>query len=97
MNRRDFLRRATKTPLAAAAGWTILSNAQSVRAAPANTRVMLAAVGVGRRGGDLAADFAWRPDCRIAYICDVDTKLFPAMVKGLAPAGHQASSASSIT
>jgi predicted dehydrogenase len=85
MNRRDFLKRSTKTSLGVAAGWTILNNPKSVRAAPANERVMLASVGVRGRGGNLAADFAVRPDCRIAYICDVDANLFPATVKRVAP------------
>ena len=85
MNRRDFLQRSTKTSLGVAAGWTILRNAKSVRAAPANDRVVLASVGVRGRGGNLAAGFAERPDCRIAYICDVDSNLFAATVKRIAP------------
>ena len=44
-----------------------------------------------RSGGNLAAEFAERPDCRIAYLCDVDTNLFPARVKRVAPIqdGHE--------
>ena len=91
MNRRDFLQRSSRTSLAAAAGWTILQNANSVRAAPANERVVLAVVGIRARGGNLAAEFAERPDCRIAYLCDVDANLFPARVKRVAPIqdGHE--------
>jgi predicted dehydrogenase len=85
MNRRDFLKRATKRSLAATAGWTILSDARSVRAAPANDRLALAVVGIRARGGDLAAGFAERPDCRVAYLCDVDSKLFAARVKRIVP------------
>ena len=85
MNRRDFLKRSTKTSMGVAASWTILKNAQSVRAAPANDRVILAMVGVRGRGGNLAQGFAERSDCHINYICDVDTNLFPATVKRIAP------------
>jgi predicted dehydrogenase len=85
MNRRDFLKRSTKTSMGVAAGWTILNNAKSVRGAPANESVVLARVGVRGRGGNLAAGFAERPDCRIAYICDVDSRLFAGTVKRVAP------------
>jgi predicted dehydrogenase len=53
--------------------------------APANDRVVLASVGVRGRGTALATGFAERPDCRIAYVCDVDSNLFPAFVKKIAP------------
>ncbi len=46
MNRRDFLERSAKTSLKMAAGWTILRDAGSVRAAPANDRVVLAVIGI---------------------------------------------------
>ena len=55
------------------------------RAAPANDRVVLASVGVRGRGTALATGFAERPDCRIAYVCDVDSNLFPAFAKKIAP------------
>jgi predicted dehydrogenase len=84
MNRRDFLRRSSKTALGLAAGVTILKDAQSVRAAPAADRVVLAMVGIRGRGDGLAAGFASRPDCRIAYLCDVDSNLFPSRAQGVA-------------
>jgi len=85
MNRRDFLKRSSTASLGVAAGLTILSDARSVRAAPANDRVNLAVMGVRGRGGNLAAGFAQRADCRISCICDVDSNLFPGTVKRIAP------------
>ena len=60
LNRREFLNRSKQAGLGLAAGITILSNAQSVRAAPANDRIILAQVGCGGRGGSLAPAFAER-------------------------------------
>ncbi len=73
-NRRQFLDRSTKTSLAAAAGVTILTNAASVRGAPANDKVVLAAVGIGGRGTHLASGFLERGDTVYAYVCDTDIK-----------------------
>jgi predicted dehydrogenase len=64
--------------LAAAAGATLLARAESVWAAPANERIVLAVVGIRTRGNTLAAAFAQRPDCRVAWLCDVDASLLPA-------------------
>jgi predicted dehydrogenase len=75
MNRRDFLGRSGQAALGAAAGLTLLANAQSVRAAPANERISLAIVGVGCRGRDLMSGFLQRPDCRITYLCDPDSSM----------------------
>ena len=59
-----------------AAGVTILGNPGSVRATPANDRLVLAMIGVGGgRGHSLAMGFLDRGDCEIAYICDVDRRL----------------------
>lgn len=83
LNRRQFLDRSTKTGLGVAAGVTILANAASVRGAPANEKVVLAAIGAGGRGSNLANDFAARGDCPYAYICDPDTARREALVKAL--------------
>lgn len=76
MDRREFLRRSSAAPLGLAAGLTLLGDAGSARAAPANERIVLAVVGIRSRGLALATGFAQRPDCRIAYLCDADSSLF---------------------
>ncbi|NQT38341.1 MAG: Gfo/Idh/MocA family oxidoreductase [Planctomycetes bacterium] len=73
LNRREFLDRSKKTALGAAAAVTILADARSVRAAPANETIRLASVGVRGRGNSLAQGFMARDDCRITYVCDVST------------------------
>lgn len=75
-NRRMFLKRTQRSALGLAAGVTILADARSVRAAPANDRLVLAMIGVGgNRGHSLATGFLDRGDCEIAYLCDVDRRL----------------------
>ena len=73
--RRAFLRQAASAGLGIGAGLTVLADARSARAAPANDKVLLAAVGVRGRGDALAEGFLDRGDCEIAYVCDVDRKL----------------------
>ncbi len=76
LNRRDFLERTHRSAVGLAAGLTILSNPRSVRAAPANDRLVLAMIGVGGgRGHSLAMGFLDRDDCEIGYICDVNRQL----------------------
>ena len=72
ISRRTFLDRSKKTGLALAAGVTILGDPASVRAAPANDKVVLALIGCGGRGRALATGFAERGDCQFAYVCDCD-------------------------
>ena len=50
MNRREFLDRSKQASLGLAAGMTILADARSVRATPANEKLTLALVGAGGRG-----------------------------------------------
>jgi predicted dehydrogenase len=90
INRREFLHRSQKAGLGLAAGLTILDQAASVRAAPANERIVMAVVGVRGRGSSLGPGFASRPDCRIAYVCDVDSRLFGPAAQRIAAAqqGH---------
>ena len=75
-NRRQFLTHTPAMALGCAAGFTILTNPRSARAAPAADKVILAAVGVGGRGTDLATHpqrgFLSRADCEYAYVCDPD-------------------------
>ncbi|MDP7302384.1 MAG: Gfo/Idh/MocA family oxidoreductase, partial [Pirellulaceae bacterium] len=76
INRRRFLDRTRKTTLGLAAGATILTDPRSVRATPANDRLVLAMVGVGGgRGHSLAMGFLDRDDCEIGYVCDVNRQL----------------------
>jgi len=76
LTRRDLLARAPGVGLGLAAGLTILRDPRSVRAAPANEKVVLGIVGCRARGPALARGFASRDDCRLAYIADVDSELF---------------------
>jgi len=77
LNRREFLSRSRDTGLATAAGLTILKSAGSVRAAPANEKIIMAIVGCRGRGLSLCYGFADRGDCEFAYLADVYTKRFP--------------------
>ncbi len=84
LSRREFLNRSKRASLGVAAGVTILDNAASVRAAPAAEKIILAAVGVRGRGSHLAQGFLERGDCRYAYLCDVDSRLFASRAKAIA-------------
>lgn len=78
INRRRFLDDSRKATVGLVAGVTILANPHSVRATPANDRLVLAMMGVGGdRGNPLAMGFLDRGDCEIAYICDVDRRILP--------------------
>ena len=86
LSRRQFLAQSKRTTLGLAAGMTILRTAESVHAAPANEKVILAAVGVGGRGGNLAAGFVERGDCHYAYFADADIKKAGARAEGFGQA-----------
>ncbi len=86
MDRRDFLHRSKAAGLGVAAGLTILPKAASVWGAPANERLSLAVVGLRNRGLVLATAFAQRADCRIAYMCDVDSNLQASRTDSVAKA-----------
>jgi predicted dehydrogenase len=95
-NRREFLDHAKRTALGLSAGVTILENAKSVSAQPANDKVILAMIGCRGRGAALAPNFASRDDCHMAYICDVDknmiqkhTQNIAKIQDGKAPKGEQ--------
>jgi predicted dehydrogenase len=85
INRREFLDRSRSAGLAVA-GMTILSNAASVRGAPAADKIVLGVVGIRGRGAGLAPAFAARRDCEVAYLCDVDSNLFASRAKSVADA-----------
>ena len=86
MNRREFLDRTKQTTLGLAIGMTILGDARSVRATPANDKLSLALVGVRGRGRHLGRGFIERGDCRISYVCDVDRKIADIRAKRFAEA-----------
>ncbi|MFO7906505.1 MAG: Gfo/Idh/MocA family protein [Planctomycetota bacterium] len=69
LNRRQFIKRSRDLGIGTAA-FTILSEAGSARATPANDKVILAAVGCGGRGTHLMRGFLERGDCEYAYACD---------------------------
>ena len=83
-NRREFLDHAGRTTIGLAAGVTILADPRSVRAEPANEKVIMAIVGCRGRGATLARNFASRDDCEMAYICDVDKEMIAKHAKGIA-------------
>ena len=80
--RRSFLESVGKTGVGVTVGLAALSTARSAPAA-ASDRLRLAMVGIRGRGGHLAKCFAARPDCEIAYLCDVDESLFPTHVSAV--------------
>jgi len=72
INRRDFLDRSGKASLGMAGGITLLSSAQSVRATPANEKIVLGLIGCGGRGFQLSQGFTERKDCVIGAVADVN-------------------------
>lgn len=67
MARRDFFKSA-----ATGAGVISLTLAQQARAASANDKIRMGAIGCGGQGTSLARSFASQGDVELAYICDVD-------------------------
>ncbi len=67
MNRRTFM----KSTLAGAGIMTAMSSAQTPSA---DDKIVVGVMGLGGRGTFLAESFARRPDVRIAYLCDADTR-----------------------
>jgi predicted dehydrogenase len=71
LDRRSFLSGSARAGLGLAAAAASVQPQRIARAAPVDTLV-LGVIGVNGRGGVLARDFAARPDCKVAYIADVD-------------------------
>jgi len=78
MNRREFLQRS----LAAGAGVGLVTIIPA-SAFGANERVVLGVMGVRGRGRGLAQDFAALPDARVKYVCDVDSRVIPDVVRNI--------------
>jgi predicted dehydrogenase len=76
LTRRNFLSSTGKTTVALTAGAAALASARSANAGKVSDPVRLAVVGIHGRGGYHARKFAARPDCEIAYLCDVEESLF---------------------
>jgi len=66
IDRRDFLKGSIGTS-------AILAFAPHVSHA-ASEKVIIGVMGLGGRGRYLAQSFAARPDCEVAYLCDVDSR-----------------------
>ena len=82
ISRRSFLNRSTKLGAATVAGFSILRNAESVAATPANDKLKIACVGLGNQGN---ANVGLVAGEQIVALCDVDAsrlamfaKRFPA-------------------
>ena len=75
-SRREFVKTAALS--------TGVAGAPAVRTAwgreSPNNRVNLGVIGFRGRGGELYREFAHLPDVRVAYLCDVDERLFAPMV-----------------
>ena len=80
LTRREFLAATGKTSVGLTVGLATVVKGRRVKADAANDRVRLAVVGIHGRGGIHARKFAARPDCEVAYLCDVDESLFPQYV-----------------
>jgi predicted dehydrogenase len=84
-DRRRFLLESSRAGM----GWTLGAVAATATrkalAAPSD-RLVLAVVGVRGRGQVLAANFADRPDCQVAYLCDVDQSLLESRAQLVAEA-----------
>jgi predicted dehydrogenase len=80
VNRRQFLEQS-----GTAAGVAVgLSALEYAGAAAANDTLTVAVMGVRGRGRELAAHFAKQPDVEVAALCEVDPKVVPAALKGVA-------------
>jgi len=66
-------RRFVTQSLATTAALTAAGRSQS---ASANEKIVIGVMGLGGRGTFLANSFAKRPDCEVAWLCDVDSRRF---------------------
>ena len=80
VTRRRFLSDSTAAGVALTAGSLALAT-KPARAIAANEKITLAVIGIRGRGRSHIEGFAKRPDCQVAYICDVDSQYFPACSK----------------
>ena len=91
MTRREFVGHSAKGAATLAAGAGFLTATARPRAQGANDKVVLALIGAGGRGSQLAGNFAQVPGVEFKYLCDADTNrgagLFASLEKaqGRAP------------
>lgn len=76
LNRRKFLEQSKNAGLVAAVGGSILGVPSPVRAKSPSDKITLGMIGIRGRGSLHSTGFAKRDDCRVAYLADVDTRLF---------------------
>jgi predicted dehydrogenase len=81
LTRRNFFQSTSRVSVGVTIGAAALASSRRAKAARPHERLRLAVVGIHGRGGHLARRFAARPDCEVAYLCDVDESLFPAYSK----------------
>jgi predicted dehydrogenase len=81
-NRRRFLKTIGKSAVTAGLGTELLKS--RVRAALKNEKIVVAIMGARGRGLYLAKELAKRRDVEVAYLCDVDTRLFDRAVNSIA-------------
>jgi len=81
ITRRECLGRGVQGAIAAAgtAAWAVSRPAFGFSA---NEKITLGVIGIQGRGYALAMRFAARPDCRVAYLADVDSSLFGGTAGG---------------
>jgi len=72
MTRRKFVSLSARGAGALAAGTAVLNAARPSPAASANEKVVLALVGAGGRGNDLAMKFAAVENTEFKYVCEVN-------------------------
>jgi len=84
IHRRQFLARSGAVASGTVAGASLLAITRSAGAVSPNEKIVLAIVGIRGRGNQLAGDFAARDDCHVAYLCDVDSRLFASRAKSIA-------------
>jgi predicted dehydrogenase len=77
LTRRKFLESTATAGVGLGAGLYALTGGRRAKADSANDRVRLAVVGLRGRGSVLASKFSARPDCEVAYLCDVDESVLP--------------------
>lgn len=76
VDRRQFLKRTAGAAVA-------LTGFSPLQSAEPNNQVVVGVMGLGGRGTFLARQFASRPDVRVAYLCDADTRRFAAARKAI--------------
>jgi len=76
VTRRQFLQHSKQLGIGASVGATLLTHPGRAKAVSPNEKPVLGIVGIRGRGHLLAMGFALRGDCEIAYMADVDSRVF---------------------